>query len=221
MSDLRPSICQWPKAFRFSPRRLASRSRTRWVAAFCLVLVGSAACSKAPATKEEVLARANEDFTAEQYVKAEKEYRVALRMAPEDPVALSRLGIIYHEQGQIPQAYPLLKKAAELQPDNLQVQLKLGSIFVAFGEYQQARDAAREVLDKEPGDEQGLLLLASSAVTPDDLQETRKAVESFRRQDQDRAAYHLALGLLNGRQGDQTGAENEYKAAIELDHKSG
>src|SRR3954452_23359411 len=108
MSDLRPSICQWPKAFRSSPRSIVSRSRTRWVA-LCLVLVGSAACSKAPATKEEVLARANEDFTAAQYVKAEKEYRVALRMAPEDPIALSRLGIIYHEQGQIPQAYPLLK----------------------------------------------------------------------------------------------------------------
>ena len=66
------------------------------------------------------------DFAAEQYDKAEKEYREVLRLAPDDPAALRQLATIYLDQGQIVQAYPLLKKSAELQPDDPEIQLKLG-----------------------------------------------------------------------------------------------
>ena len=90
-------------------------------------------CSENVDTKKEaVLARANDYFAAEQYDKAEKEYREVLRLAPDDPAAQRQLGIIYFEQGQIPQAYPLLKKAAELQPDDPEMQLKLGPT-LSFG----------------------------------------------------------------------------------------
>ena len=65
----------------------------------------------------------------EQYDKAEKEYRAVLRLAPEDPAALRQLGIIYLDQGQIPQAYLALKKYSELQPDDAEIQLKLGLSF--------------------------------------------------------------------------------------------
>ena len=58
--------------------------------------------------------------------KAEKEYQDILQFAPNDPMAVRQLGIIYYDQGQIRQAYPLLKQSAELRPDDLEVQLKLG-----------------------------------------------------------------------------------------------
>lgn len=90
-----------------------------------LTIAGSG-CAKDEDTLETRLARANDYFAADQYDKATTEYREVLRLAPTDPVALRRLGIIYHDQGQIVQAYPLLKEATELLPEDFEAQLKFG-----------------------------------------------------------------------------------------------
>src|SRR5262245_28709200 len=95
-----------------------------------LITIVSFGCAKEQDNKEQHLSRASDYLAAEQYDKAEKEYRDVLRLAPGDPVALRKLGIIYFNQGQILQAYSLLKKSAELQPDDLEIQLKLGFIFL-------------------------------------------------------------------------------------------
>ena len=124
------------------------------------------------------------------------------------------------EQGQILQAYLALKKSAELDPDDPEIQLKLGLILLALGEYTQARDAAVQVLEKQPGQEQALLLLVDASRTPDDIEDTRKLVQSLREKDQDRSRYHLALGALDLRQKDQARAESKFKAALNLDPKS-
>ena len=91
-----------------------------------LMLATSGACTKEADTQETRLSRANAYFSADQFDKAEKEYREVLRSTPNNPEALRRLGILYHEQGQLLQAYPLLKRAAELQSDDAEVQLKFG-----------------------------------------------------------------------------------------------
>src|SRR5215831_14161668 len=83
----------------------------------CLAALTSAGCSKDEPTKEELLSHAEAAFAAGQYDKAEMDYRKVLSRAPEDLPALRQLGSIYVDQGQMMQAYPLLKKGAELQPD--------------------------------------------------------------------------------------------------------
>jgi tetratricopeptide (TPR) repeat protein len=184
-----------------------------------LLAIASFGCGKED-NKEEHFSRANEYFAAEQYDKAEKEYREVLRLAPEDPATLRQLGILYFVQQQIRQAYPLLKRAAELQPDDTEIQLKLGQIFLAGGAYAQARDAAVQILDKQPEHELALPLLADASRTPDDIADARKRVQSLREKDQDRPKFHLALGMLDVRQNDQAAAESEFKAAANLDPKS-
>src|SRR5262249_25076768 len=95
---------------------------------FALCLAALASCSKTEPIKDELVSRADAAFAAGQYDKAEKDYRDALRLGPEDPTVLRQLGVIYLDQGQIVQAYPLLKKSADLQPDDPEIQLKLGLI---------------------------------------------------------------------------------------------
>src|SRR5262249_46467516 len=121
--------------------------------ALCLAAVMSAGCSKDEPTKDELLSRAEAAFAAGQWDKAEMDYRKVLSRAPEDLAALRQLGIIYVDQGQILQAYPLLKKLDELQPDDPEIQLKLGLIYLAGRDYTQARDAASQVLEKQPDNE--------------------------------------------------------------------
>ena len=198
---------------------IGSRYR-RLIFALSLAAVANAGCSQAEPTKDELLSRANAAFAAGQYDKAEKEYREVLRLAPDDPAALRQLGIIYLDQGQIVQAYPLLKKSAELQPDDPEIQLKLGQLSLAAGDYTQARDTASQILEKQPGHEQALLLLADASRKPDDIEDARKLVQSLREKDQDHPRYHLALGTLDLRQNDPARAESEFKAALNLDPKS-
>jgi len=191
-------------------------------ASACVLVIALtvAGCSKGGPTKDQILARANEALAAEQYDKAVKDFREVLRLSPTDPMALRQLGIIYHDQGQIIQAYPVLKQAAELRPDDLDVQLKYGLTLLFLRDFATARETARQILDKEPANERALLLLVDASIAADEIAETQKFVQGLREKDQDRAAYHVALGALDLRQKDEAGAESELKAAIGLDPKS-
>src|SRR6516164_9233226 len=192
----------------------------RLIFVICLAALATAGCAKDEPTKEELLSRAEAAFAAGKWDKAEMDYRKVLSLAPEDQAALRQLGIIYLDQGQIMQAYPLLKKFVDLQPDDPEIQLKLGTIYLAVSDYTQARDAASQVLEKQPGNEQALLLLADASRTPDDIADARKLIQGLREKDQDRSYYHLALGELDVRQNDPRRAESEFKTAVNLDPKS-
>jgi tetratricopeptide (TPR) repeat protein len=188
--------------------------------ALSLAALACSACSDATPTKDQILTRAHEAFAADQFIKAEKDYREVLRLAPNDRMALRQLGILYLDQGQVLQAYPLLSKAAELQPDDLDLQLKLGLASLALRQLIPAREAAQHILMKKPGDESALILLIDTAGTPDEIRDTQQLIERRREQDQPRASYHLALGLLYLRQQDNERAETELNAALTLGPQS-
>src|SRR4051812_17109920 len=127
----------------FTTRTMSSiKAMGRFEAFVLLGALTLVSCSKQELSKDQLLARADEAFAAQKYIEAEKNYRNVLRVSSEEPTALARLATIYYEQGQLPQAYPLLKKSAELQPDNVDLQLKLGMLQLATGEHAQAREAA-------------------------------------------------------------------------------
>ena len=126
--------------------------------------IASAGCSKETEGKEAHLARAKQYLADAQFDEAETEYRDVLRLDAADAVALRDLAIMYQEQGQSPQAAPLFKKAAELLPDDPDLQLRLGQNFLLQGEYQEAREAALRALDKQPGKPEALILIANTAV---------------------------------------------------------
>src|SRR5262245_7047173 len=205
----------------FSMNISATLRRVRaFICIFVFVPLVSFGCAKEQDNKEQHLSRANDYSAAKQYDKAEKEYREVLRLAPEDPAALRQLGNLYLDQGQVLQAYPLLKKSSELQPDDPDIQVKLATVLLSVGAHAEARNAAQQVLEKQPKNEQALLLLVDASRTADDIADARKFIQGFRDKDQDHARYHVALGSLDLRQNDQPRAESEFKAALKLDPKS-
>jgi tetratricopeptide (TPR) repeat protein len=200
---------------------LSSAHTARTLCGIFLMAAASAGCSKDEESKETVLSRANGYLASAQYDKAEKEYREVLRLAPDDPAALRQLAILYKNQGQLPQAYSLLKKAAELQPDDADVQVKLGeTLLVQLGDAQAAREAALRALETAPGREEALVLLAYAGARLNEVDETRQLIDTMRAKDQDRSGYHLALGSLALAQKDQALAETEFDAALKVDPKS-
>src|SRR6516225_5571186 len=145
MTPTTPPTCATSVASRISTMGCGPM---RLIFALCLAAVMSASCSKDEPTKDELLSRAEAAFAAGQYDKAESDYRRVLALAPEDQAALRQLGVIYLDQGQIVQAYPLLKKFVDLQPDDPEIQLKLATVYLSARDYTLARDAASQVLEK-------------------------------------------------------------------------
>jgi tetratricopeptide (TPR) repeat protein len=202
------------------PKEATSPRIQHLVLALAVVAMASFGCAQEQDTWERHLSRANDYAAAQQWDKAEKEYREVLRLAPENPATLRQLGMLYLDRGQTLRAYPLLKKSSELQPDDAEIQVKIGTILLSGGLLAEARDAARQALDKQPDNEQALLLFADASRNPDDIEDARKFIQTLRDNDQDHPRYHLALGSLDLRQNNPARAETEFKAALDLDPKS-
>ena len=61
------------------------------------------------------------------------EYFNVLKLEKLNPEAIRQLGFIYGEQGQLVQAYVLLGKALELEPENLETRGRLGLVCLSAG----------------------------------------------------------------------------------------
>src|SRR5438552_12404986 len=92
-------------AFR-AARLVRGACSVRWpsLLALSIAALAIAGCSEKAPTKDQILSRANEALAAHRYSQAEKDYREVLRLAPDDLVAMRRLGMLYYDQGQIAQA---------------------------------------------------------------------------------------------------------------------
>jgi tetratricopeptide (TPR) repeat protein len=180
----------------------------------------SVGCSRDQAdTPEQHLSKANAALENDHFIEAEKEYREVLRLTPKDAVALRQLATIYMDQGQLRQAFPLLKEVAENNQNNLGLQIKIIQAYLSTRQFQLARDLAQQIIEKHPGQDEALMLLASAGVGLNDIDATRKILEDVRPADKERAGYHVALGLLLLAQQDESGAENEFKTAVKADAK--
>lgn len=201
------------------PARSASRKAALGLAFFLAAL--SVSCSQPQAdTAEQHLTKANAALEKDQLREAEKEYGEVLRLAPNDPVALRQLATIYLDQGQLRQAFPLLQRAAQAEPNNLDLQVKLVRANLTARQFQPARDLAQQIIEKQPGQDEALVLLASAGIGLGDVDGTRKLLDDVRSEDKTRAGYHIAQGLVLLAQKDEARAENEFKAAVKADAKA-
>jgi len=184
-----------------------------------LIAAGGFGCSR-EAKKNRHLQRANRYFQAEEYEKAEIEYMNVLRLDPQNPVAVPRLGLVCFEQGRLVASYAFLRRAEQLQPENLDVRLKLGLTYFNLMGLKEARDEAIYILQKQPANEEALLLLVETSTTTKDLEDTGQRLQQLAPQVGKTAGFVLASGFLHLRRQDLTNAEGEIQQAISLNPKS-
>ncbi len=184
-----------------------------------LISATAAGCSKAARTSR-ALAGANRDFAQGNYDKAEIEYLKARQIEPLNRVAIRQLGYIYEAEGRWYPAYIYLSKALSFEPKNAQLLAKFAASAFSLHDVNKAREAALKALSLQPGMQEALLALVDASITPAAIQDSRQQVERIRQADKDRAAYHLALGLLDLRQKQTAKAETELKTALAMEPKS-
>lgn len=189
------------------------------VLATLLLAVGMGGCSQKTDTPQQHLSKANVAFDKGQLAEAEHEYREVLRLASSDPVAQRQLGLLYFEQGQLRQALPLLKRAADAEPDNLELKTKLVRTYLGGSAFQLAHDLAQQIIEKKPGQDEAIMLLADAGIRLNQIDDTQKYLDGIREEDKQRAGYHVAQGMLHLAQRQESEAENDFHAATKADSK--
>jgi len=183
------------------------------------ILCFATGCSRS-AKVERHLARGQKFFQAEEYSKAEIEFLNVIRLQQTNTIALRDLGLIYYQQGRWLRSHAFLQKANEVSPGSDEVRLRLAAILIGLGSLKDARTHAEAILAHDPANEEALLLFAETAASTNELSAVRGQLEVWRPQAQSKAGFHLALGVVELRQGRTNDATAAFQRALSLDPKS-
>src|SRR5436190_6878950 len=144
------------------------------VALTIIFVAGLTGCT-AESKRKRHLERAESYYSKGEYQKAEIEYLSAARLSKQmDPKIVGRLGTVYHAQGRTYEAWQVLAKVKESNPDDLEARCMLGTVLATLYRFNDARDEALFVLGKRPGDEKAAMLLADVSFTPENIQKARE-----------------------------------------------
>lgn len=185
-------------------------------------LIGTA-CSRQESkaeTTSELLKKGEDGRLSNHFDVAERNFRAILRQAPAQPGAVRGLALLYSEQGQWPIAIPFLKQAAELHPEDAEIQTKLGLAYLLTRDFKSAREAALKALELAPKFEDGAILLSDTADSKTASDEIRPTLDALVQKNGDQAAYRVARGVLEVRQDNDNAAEQQFQEALRLNARS-
>ena len=129
-----------------------------------LVVVGAACSTDADAVKRQHVQRGDADYAAQKYNEAIIEYRVALQADPRFGEAHQKLADAYARIGDGEDAFKEVMRAADLLPDDLNLQLAAGDLLRRGGQFLDAKSRAEAVLKKDPKNVPAELLLGYALV---------------------------------------------------------
>lgn len=186
-----------------------------------LAVLTSAGCSRDPnARKAKFLERGNQYFAEGEYPHAIIEYRNAVGVDPRFGEARKRLAEAYARIGDARLAFEQYVRAADLLPDDVQLQLTAGAYLLAARKPADALDRADKALKHDPGNVQAHLLRGNALGGLSSFDEALKAIEEAIRLDPKRGASFTELGLVEAARGRKAEAEAAFTKAVELAPKS-
>jgi tetratricopeptide (TPR) repeat protein len=168
--------------------------------------------------KSRLISRAEAYFKQGDYDKARIEYLNLLRLEPKHSLAIQRLGVIWFENGAVLQAFPYLRAARELAPENLEVAIKYASALIVAGRTTDARKELTSILRRNPQHGDALLLLIEIATTDADIADAEQLLKNLT--GPKTAPSVLAAALLSVKRKDIPGAEAAIREALALDPNS-
>ena len=187
-----------------------------------LVFVGAsialfAGCSRSP---EQRLASGNDYFSRKAYREAIIEYRSALLAKPKLAEARLRLAEAYVAMDEAQNAYQEYVRAADLLPDNDDVQIKAGNFLLVANRFEDAKARALTVLDRNAGNVDAQVLLGYALAGLQDLDGAVAHVEKALIDAPNRTGALTNLATLQMAQGDKERAEATFRRAVQLNPKA-
>ena len=94
--------------------------------------------TSAPTAVDAHISLANAYLQDKQYVASEKEFKIAAKMSPNDPLPNYSLGLQYSNTGRLPEAETQFLKAQKIAPKDGNVYYALGMVYNKQGRYEEA-----------------------------------------------------------------------------------
>jgi len=190
--------------------------RTRTVAlALVAAAVLIAGCRRDPGVaKRAYFDAANRYFAQKNYDEAIIEYRNALKYDPKFGDARYRLGQAYMRTGDAQNAFREYIRAADLLPDNTDVQLTTARFLLVRGQFDEARQRAQRILDRESRNVDAQIVLGNALSGLRDLDGAISQMEGALEIDPQRSGVYATLGQMQRAHGDLAGAETTFKKAV-------
>jgi tetratricopeptide (TPR) repeat protein len=193
----------------------------RSVIASALVLVAAllaaASCSKDPnVAKKQYVDKGNRQVEQKQYRGAIIEYQNALQIDGRYAEARVKLAEAYEHVGDGPNALREYVRAADLLPQDADIQTKAAEYLLAAGALEDASTRAQNAINVKPSHIRARLLLALAIAGLKDLNSAVAEVEKAIRMDSTEPTAFAQLGRFRLAQGNLKEAEKAFKSAYEI-----
>jgi tetratricopeptide (TPR) repeat protein len=149
-------------------------------------------------------------------VDAEKAYKKALELDPDNEDALTGLAMVYSDLGDNKSATELLRKAAEKDPNPRSLST-LASAYESMKDYGLAAETLRKALDQAPGNAELERALAQDLLLSDRLDEALKIYQQLVSDDPKDSQSYLRLSQIYRQKRDFSRAREAAEKAKELD----
>ena len=183
--------------------------------------LGTAGCSKDPEVAKREFLQSGDAYAArQQHAEAVIEYRNALQQDPRFGPARLALAASYRALGDNTNASIEFVRAADLLPDNIDVQVHAGNILLVGRRFEDAMARADQALKIDPRHVDALVLRGNSLAGMSRLEDALTNIESAIANDPDRSGSYATLGAVQLVRGERTAAEVAFKRAVEVDATS-
>ncbi len=194
-------------------RRLAS-------SVLALQLAAVAACSTSPdVRKQRFFDSGTRYFDQAKFREAAIEFRNAVQVDQKFAKARLKLAQSYERLGDVQNAYQEYVRAADLLPDQQDVQLRAGIYLLAARQFDDAKLRAEAVLALDSQNVEAQVLLGNSLAGLRNFDQAITEIEQAIRLDPTRAASYANLGVVQMRRGRADAAEAAFTRAVSLQPK--
>src|SRR5438128_3315669 len=151
---------------------------------------------------ESLLSQAVEQEKGRDFAGAEKTYRQALLISPDDSEILKRLGVVCQEQGKYDESIKVFQEILKRAPVYPGVNLLSGISYYALNQFDQAAESMKKELAADPKDRQARYYLSLALHSSNRNLEAIQQLESLLADHPDDvpALYQLALFYKDGAQ---------------------
>lgn len=200
---------------------IAISMRRHWtVAATLLLVMVSVGCrGNAETRKQQSFAAANQYVEQQKLREATIEYRNAIQIDPRFGEARKGLAKTLARLGDRAGALDEYVRAADLLPDDVDLQLTAGGMLLERGRATDALSRAEAALQKQPNSIAAHLLKGNALAGLKDFEKALDAIDEAVRLDPSRGATYTQLGYVEFTRGRQEDAEKAFRRGVELDPK--
>lgn len=175
-----------------------------------IAVIGLYGCGGAEDRKSAYLEKARLSIEAGDFDKARIELKNVLQIDPKDAQAYFQLGNVFEQKKERMKAFRNFSKAAELDPENFEVQAKIGRYHLVLGgDVDKAIEIRDLILSKDKDNVSGMLLTATILVKQNDIASAKKISQDIFSKEPgyvENAAFLSSLYLI----------EKEYENSIDV-----